>query len=540
MAYPIYLTIGNIPKEIRRKPSRQAQVLLGYIPTTKFEGMTNKAGRRRALANLFHSCMRRVLAPIGPYGETGVPMMGGDGIWRRCHPIFAVFVGDYPEQALVTCTYGGRCAKCTVAPGQLGEFQSFPSRVQSKALDTYLLADGDVQVFHQACHNAGLKPVHHPFWENLPLTDIFLSITPDILHQMLQGVIKHMIRWLINIFGPRDIDARCRAIPPNHKTLLFTKGISTLSRVSGHEHKKMCCILLGLVVDLPVPGGWDPSRLIKAVRALLDFLYLAQYPCHTTDTILQLQDCLSLFHDNKQVLIDIGVREHINIPKFHSLTHYASSIRKFGTTDNYNTEQSERLHIDFTKNAYRSTNRKDEYPQMTLWLERREKIQRHAAFIKWRQLGHQERSQQKPLEPPRARIQIVKMAQNPSKKAVSFNVIDGSYGAFAFQDELADFIARVNNPGAAPGGLPAHAWNTFIPFHAVPVYHRIKFTLRDNSEIVDAVHIRPEQRDSRGRIIPSRFDTVLVERRGQDNSQGQWSKGKKSYCQSTDLVVTKS
>jgi hypothetical protein len=188
MAYPIYLMIGNIPKDIRRKPTRQAQVLIGYIPTTKFEAMTNKAARRRALANLFHTCMRRVLAPIGSYGETGVAMMSGDGIWRRCHPIFAIFVGDYPEQALVTCTYGGRCPKCTVPPGRLGECQSFPSRVQSTALDTYILADGDVRAFHHACRNAGLKPVHHPFWENLPLADIFLSITPDILHQMLQGV----------------------------------------------------------------------------------------------------------------------------------------------------------------------------------------------------------------------------------------------------------------------------------------------------------------------------------------------------------------
>ena len=30
-AYPVYLTIGNIPRDIRRKPSRHAQVLVGYI-----------------------------------------------------------------------------------------------------------------------------------------------------------------------------------------------------------------------------------------------------------------------------------------------------------------------------------------------------------------------------------------------------------------------------------------------------------------------------------------------------------------------------
>jgi hypothetical protein len=82
MAYPIYLTIGNIPKEIRRKPSRHAQLLIGYIPTTKLAGITNKAARRRALANLFHACMQIVLGPINSYGETGIAMMSGDGVWR--------------------------------------------------------------------------------------------------------------------------------------------------------------------------------------------------------------------------------------------------------------------------------------------------------------------------------------------------------------------------------------------------------------------------------------------------------------------------
>jgi hypothetical protein len=50
--------------------------------------------------------MQILLAPITAYGETGIKMVGRDGIWRRCHPIFALFVGDYPEQVLVACTPG--------------------------------------------------------------------------------------------------------------------------------------------------------------------------------------------------------------------------------------------------------------------------------------------------------------------------------------------------------------------------------------------------------------------------------------------------
>ncbi|KAF8274731.1 hypothetical protein EI94DRAFT_1695856 [Lactarius quietus] len=114
VTYPVYLTIGNILKAICRKPTHQAI-------------------------------------------KTGVDMLSGDEIWHHCHPILAVFVGDYPKQALVTCTY----------------------------------QDGDIHMFHSACHKADLKPVFHSLWEALPLVNIFISITPDVLHQMLQGVMKH-------------------------------------------------------------------------------------------------------------------------------------------------------------------------------------------------------------------------------------------------------------------------------------------------------------------------------------------------------------
>ncbi len=173
MAYPVYLTIGNIRKDVRWKPSRHAQMLVAYIPITKFASIPNKAGRRRAQANLFHTCMQQLLGPISAIGETGVQMMSGDGIWRRCHPIFAIFVGDYPEQALASCTYNGQCPKCTIPHDQLGEYKAFPLRNLDEALNVYQLADdADTRIFHAACCETGIKPVYHPFWESLPLSSM--------------------------------------------------------------------------------------------------------------------------------------------------------------------------------------------------------------------------------------------------------------------------------------------------------------------------------------------------------------------------------
>ena len=164
--------------------------------STKLERIGNKAARRHALTNLFHSCMQILLDPIASHGKTGVSMMSGDGIWHRCHPILARFVGNYPKQVLVTCTYYGECPKCDIPCNQLGEYKQFKSRDYGKALDTYALADGNIRTFHAACKANGIKPVFHPFWESLPLVNIYVSITPDILHQLLQGVMKHLISWL--------------------------------------------------------------------------------------------------------------------------------------------------------------------------------------------------------------------------------------------------------------------------------------------------------------------------------------------------------
>jgi hypothetical protein len=145
----------------------------------------------------------------------------------------------------------------------------------------------------------------------------------------------------------------------------------------------MSCLLLGLILDLLVPNGQVSPRIVMAVRALLDFLHLAQLPSHSSHTLARMDQSLSRFHDNKEVFVDLGICDHFKIPKLHSLIHYIPSIQLFGTTDNYNTEQTEQLHIEFPKHGYEATNHKDKYYQMTTWAEHCEKVQLHSSFIKW-------------------------------------------------------------------------------------------------------------------------------------------------------------
>jgi hypothetical protein len=113
------------------------------------------------------------------------------------------------------------------------------------------------------------------------------------------------------------------------------------------------------------------------------------------------------------------------------------------------------------------------------------------------------------------------MPRNPSVKAKTICDIIARYSTVDFTDALGDFIAGVLNDILPGWATQYRSEDVFLPFSRVPVYHSMKFTSDNHEEleIVDAVHSRPEQRDSHGRIIPSCFDPVLV-KGGEQTGQG--------------------
>jgi hypothetical protein len=264
-----------------------------------------------------------------------------------------------------------------------------------------------------------------------------------------------------------------------------------------------------LIIGLKLQNNLSPIHLIRAVQGILDFLYLSQYPVHSTVTLEAMNTALNQFHANKDIFIDLGICSNFNLPKLHFCDHYKPLIESFGTTDNTNTETTERLHIDFAKEAYWATNRKNTYSQMTLWLEHRKKVLRHQKFVGWKQNG---RYSKPILQLPISSQQLqIKMTKNPSVKAVSFTDLEKIYGATGFQMYLAALITHFNQPELTPNQALQASKYTCIPFFSVPVFNHIKFSYPSShgeehiSDTIDHVHIYPPSSNKLGR-----FNTVLV------------------------------
>ncbi|KAG2052891.1 hypothetical protein BDR06DRAFT_982926 [Suillus hirtellus] len=475
-AYPVYLTIGNISKSIRCKPSFHTQKLIGYLPTVSLDGTDISVDSARLTrVQLFHYAMRMVTSSLhaGPLAN-GIELISGDGAVRLGFPVLAAYVADYPEQALVTCThYAQTCPKCFVTKDELGNHKK-SIRTIRHATDA-------------AVRDHGLNLILNPFWIELLHCNIHDAITPDILHQIYQGLVRHLCGWISTLISDAELDARFKRMPCAHGVHLFSHGISGLTQVSGPEHREICKQLLGCIVD--APGA--PAGVICATHSLLDFLEIAQYQSHTEATLGYLTDALDEFHTNKDVFINLGAHnsEDFNFAKLHLLKHYANSICRFGTTDNYNTEATERLHIDYTKDAYRATNKKEFLQQMTRWLERHKSM---AAFD-----------------------------LDPSACAVLFHVLENQFRATHFKDALGEFIVnQLQSTSQHRQGNRNLNANILRDLEAVDVWYRIKFVvpnLQVDTEFATlcTAHAEPKRLKTGGiRELGAQFDTVLINELG--------------------------
>ncbi|KAJ3764808.1 hypothetical protein FB446DRAFT_656105 [Lentinula raphanica] len=365
-----------------------------------------------------------------------------------------------------------------------------------------------------------------PFWAGFPLTDIHRCIAPDVLHQLYQGVLKHLVSWVQHqeihfcLRGEEALDERIKRLPPASGVRCFSKGISNLAQVSGTECKHISSILLACL------NGKMDARGIMACRSILHFVQLAQYPSHDKHTLGYMTEELNAWHKYRDYFISKAVRSHFNIPKFHSLLHYVDSIKWIGTTDNTNTEAFERLHIDLAKEGWRSSNKRDHFPQMISFISRLEKISSFDFYGKsWNPAkeGTEEDSEpsQEPLDYsdnqhiPQELIQekkgsssiLINIAKYPKEPRKKLEAIALLHSAPGFIGELKLFLNDLLIPFNKQK-KKSEALRSPLNFATLEVWHNFGLTPLKVLDVSEKELIKAQPISIREKA--SRFDTVLV------------------------------
>jgi len=370
----------------------------------------------------------------------------------------------------------------------------------------------------------GLREIYSPFWADLPHSNIFSHISPDILHQLHKGVFKdHFINWCNDIVGESVMDDHFRIMSTHPKLRHFKKGISSISQWTGKEHKEMQKVYLGVL------AGAVPTKFLAAARGLLDFIYYAHYQLHTTETLNCMQEALDLFHANKDAFVALNIHEHFNIPKLHSTFHYILSIQNLGSVDGLNSEGPERLHIDYAKKGYQASNKNDYIAQMAKWLQRQEAIDLRTVYLQWcAELLPDDKTDDEPdnaddasdNEDEDAQVHdqvttktsdMTKYQPIPRRKSTSFpntplRRLEQAYGASEFLPALKTFIQETFTSHA----LLPNEYDRYNVYNAVHIMLPSKPHVNDRKR-QKTIHATPEHSNGpRKQPSSAHFDTALV------------------------------
>ena len=195
-AWPLYLTIGNIRKDIRRASKKPAWTLVGLIPCPP-NGAKNTD-------EAWHSAVGTVLSPLRNLDITGPGLKWdcADGFQRQCYPLLAAWVGDYPEQVMVAQVSYGSCPMCEIPQGALMGHSTCRALDNSRDQNIYpeLLDKPNIDVLH----TLHVHPIRNQFWQ-FPLCNAYQLWQPDELHQLLLDLVKDLLHWLLKYLKERNV-----------------------------------------------------------------------------------------------------------------------------------------------------------------------------------------------------------------------------------------------------------------------------------------------------------------------------------------------
>ncbi|KAG0695118.1 hypothetical protein DFH29DRAFT_985021 [Suillus ampliporus] len=331
--HPLYLSIGN-PHNGVQHAHRNVVTPIGFLAIPK--------GTCQCYI-LYHASISAILQPLKPGMETPLIWRCPDGHYQQVIYNLAAYIADYPKQLMVAGIVQNWCTKCTALPEHL-------DGVRGQRTCEFMHTLVDTLSSDLLWDQYGIDSDIMPFTYDFPRTDIYVMLTPDLLHQVIKGTFKdHLVAWTEKYLAETegearkdvimdDIDHCIAAVPAFMGLCRFPQG-RCFKQWTRDDSKAL------MKVFLPAIAEYVPPQLIQCVATFLDFCYLVQRHEIREDTLMQIEEALAWFHAVREIFHESG--------EYGALNGLCSSI-------------TESRHITAVKQPWRHSNHFNALGQMLL------------------------------------------------------------------------------------------------------------------------------------------------------------------------------
>ena len=299
---------------------------------------------------------------------------------RWSFPLLVAWIADLPEQHLISAVMNSTSPLSHANTTQFGDAFCHPPRHGYKTIRliqclTSRVDPWQLDNFQREVKELGLSGAHKPFWHDWYLADPFYFLMPEILHTCHKFFYDHPLQWCINAVGAVELDSRFKSLHPRVSFRHFGNGVAHVKQMTGREHRDIQRSIVAVIA-----GAVSP-RFLRAICALIDFIYQVQSPYLSESAIASFVDSLHKFHKEKTAITDAGARRgskgpifHFNIPKLKIWHHFTQSTRMMGAPIQWTADVTERLHITEVKFTFGLTNHCNFKEQCARILDRLEQV----------------------------------------------------------------------------------------------------------------------------------------------------------------------
>ncbi|CAI5940240.1 unnamed protein product [Closterium sp. NIES-65] len=425
--HPMYLTLGNIDKDDRWKP--YGHVLLALLP--EYPPEYSSLDR----TDVFHYVMNDVMAGLKRASHTGVKMKNAKGETIHVWPSVYAHITDYPESCKVTCTKSlGTTYPCSLCKVHKDELKRFEFRIKprtpseqnrvvqgmkrgtidpetNEALSTHPVKSylwgwrtrptcmpptPSLAPPNILCPITPSLPPHHglcPVITSLPhpylpcpivpsLALVYFSAPPShslAIHPIPRPITHSLpphhglcpvITSLPHPYLPCPIVPSLALVyfsaPPSHS--LAIHPIPRPITHSLHPHHGLCPIVMSL------PHDYLPCPIVPSLSSRVFFsptLAFSGHPSHSPPHHPFSAPTPWMLHGLREAFAQPS---EWNFIKMHLISHYMDCIERAGLPEHYCAQLYEHLHIEFIKNPYRASNKRNVNAQVVQSEEMRLRI----------------------------------------------------------------------------------------------------------------------------------------------------------------------